>query len=73
MVDVKDVSVWAGEDGAGGGVTAELLATGEVGSTGQQVQGGGEARFLLGVPVEVGGQGGADVVSRNGQVDHLSK
>ncbi len=73
VVDVQDAPVGIGEDRAGGHVAAELLAGGEVSSGVEEVENGGEVGFVLGVGVEVGGEGGADVVCRDGQVDHLLK
>jgi hypothetical protein len=71
--DVQDAPVGADEDRTGGGVAGQCLAAGEVVAVLQQSENDGEFTLVLGVLIEVGGDGGADVVSCDGHGDHLLK
>lgn len=71
--DVQDAPIGAYEDRTGGGVAGQCLAAGEVVAILQQPEDGDEFTLVLGLLIEVGGDGGADVVDCDGHGDHLLK
>ncbi|MEV2250719.1 hypothetical protein AB0I94_09095 [Streptomyces sp. NPDC050147] len=73
VVDVRDVVGGVDEDRAGGGVAGQGGAVGEVVAVVEETAYGVEFAFVLGVLVEAGGDGGADVVCCDGHGDHLLK
>ncbi|MFD5135669.1 hypothetical protein ACFWMX_05405 [Streptomyces sp. NPDC058378] len=73
MEDVQDTAVAADEDRASGDVSRQGFAAGEVVAVVEEGLDDVDLALVLGVLVQVRGDGGADVLGRDGHGDHLLK